>query len=96
MELKGDADTGYGLVGNLTYETVPKLFGRVTLQYAQSTSLSLHEVDRIDSAGLALLVEWSCSARRQNKELVLKDVPRSLKSLIQVSGLREVLSVMDR
>ena len=95
MELKGDADAGYDIVGNLTYETVPKLFRQNTLVYSKSTSLSLRDVIRVDSAGLALLVEWSCSARRQGKELILKDVPMPLKSLIEVSGLQEVLSVLD-
>lgn len=93
MRLEGDANSGYGLNGNLTYETVPKLFEQIVPEYSESTSLSLHNVDRIDSAGLALLIEWSCLARKQNKQLVLKDIPASLRAMIDVGGLEEVLSV---
>ncbi|MDJ0955348.1 MAG: STAS domain-containing protein [Arenicellales bacterium] len=96
MRLEGDADSGYDLSGNLTYETVPKLFGQITLDFSKSTSLSLRNVERIDSAGLALLIEWSCLARKQNKQLVLKDLPASLRSMIDVGGLEEVLSVSAR
>ena len=96
MQLEGDADSGYDLIGNLTYETVPKLFDQMILEYSESTILSLRKVDRVDSAGLALLIEWSCSARKQGKQLVLKDIPTSLRSLIDVSGLEEVLSVSVR
>ena len=93
MRLEGDADSGYDLIGSLTYETVPKLFGQITLEYTKSTSLSLRKVERIDSAGLALLIEWSCLAKKQNRQLVLKDIPVSLRSMIDVGGLEEVLSV---
>ena len=93
MRLEGDADSGYDLIGSLTYETVPKLFGQITLEYTKSTSLSLRKVKRIDSAGLALLIEWSCLAKKQNRQLVLKDIPVSLRSMIDVGGLEEVLSV---
>ena len=93
MRLEGDADSGYGLIGNLTYETVPRLSEQASLEYAKSTTLSLRKVERIDSAGLALLIEWSCLARKQDKQLVLKDIPASLRSMIDVGGLEEVLSV---
>ena len=96
MQLEGDADSGYDLIGNLTYETVPKLFGQIVLEYSKSTNLSLGKVERIDSAGLALLIEWSCLARQQGKQLVLKDIPESLRSLIDVGGLKEVLAVSAR
>ena len=86
------AETGkYRLSGELTYRTGPAAFER-KLEFAEETRLDLSDVVRIDSAGLALLVEWTCVARRQNKKLVLEQIPESLRSLIEVSGLREVLT----
>jgi len=61
-------------------------------EFADKTRIDLSNVARIDSAGLALLVEWTCVARRQNKTLVLEQIPDSLRSLIEVSGLGEVLT----
>ena len=92
MRLEGDARSGYSLIGNLTYETVPKLFEQIIPEYSESTSLSLRKVERVDSAGLALLIEWSCLAKKQDKQLVLKDIPVSLRAMIDVGGLGEVLS----
>ena len=96
MRLDGDTNNGYSLNGKLTYETVPKLFEQIAPEYVEATSLSLRNVERIDSAGLALLIEWSCAARKQNKQLVLKDIPVSLRAMIDVGGLEEVLSVSAR
>lgn len=95
-QIKGDAEAGYTLSGDLTYSTVPRLFSQHPLRCADSTTVDLAQIEHIDSAGLALLVEWTCAARMQNKELILKNVPGSLGSLIKVGGLREVLSLSDR
>lgn len=92
LQIEGDAESGYSLHGNLTYATVPGIFVQ-DLRLAGETRINLARVERIDSAGLALLVEWTCAARRQDKRVILEHIPNSLKSLIDVSGLQEVLSV---
>lgn len=96
MHIQGNEETGYDLSGSLTYATVPDLFRQTPPTISSSTSLDLSSVERVDSAGLALLIEWSRLAKASNKELVLKNVPASLKSLIDISGLGEVLSISDR
>lgn len=95
-QLRGNADSGYELHGSLTYDTVPELFRLGELQLADSTSLNLEFVERIDSAGVALLIEWSCAAKRNSKTLTLKNIPGSLTSLIDVSDLEDILSVSER
>ncbi len=94
--MEGDAENEYDLDGNLTYETVPDLFTRNLPMDSGSVSLNLTKVKRVDSAGLALLVEWSCQARAREKKLVLKNVPAQLKSLIDASGLREILPTSNQ
>ena len=91
VRIEGSAGDGYHLIGDLTYETVPAAYEQ-EIEFTEQTRLDLSDVARIDSAGLALLVEWTCVARRQNKKLVLERIPESLRSLIEVSGLREVLT----
>jgi anti-anti-sigma factor len=95
VRIEGDAATGYRLSGEMTYSTVPALVEK-PIQFADTTKVSLRDVVRIDSAGLALLVEWTCLARGEGKTLVLEQVPESLRSLIEVSGLREVLAAENR
>jgi len=94
LQIEGDAQSGYSMRGNLTYETVPELFGK-NLQFAAETRIDLDKMERIDSAGLALLVEWSCEARRRNGCVILEHIPDSLKLLIDVSNLRDVLSIAN-
>lgn len=95
MQLEGE-DNEYDLQGNLTYDTVPDLFKRNSRAISGSVILNLSQVERVDSAGLALLVEWSCQARERGEKLVLKNVPDQLKSLIDASGLREILPISSR
>ena len=95
MRIEGSAAGGYRLNGDLTYRTVPAAFGQ-DIEFADETVMDLAGLDRIESAGLALLVEWTCAARRQEKTLVLERIPKSLRSLVQVSGLREVLVTRER
>ena len=92
MRVEGDPAAGYRLKGDMTYGTVPAAFERA-LKFAERTRMDLSGVKRVDSAGLALLVEWACTARRQNKTLVLAHVPDSLRSLIAAGGLQQVLPV---
>ena len=95
MQIEGE-DNEYDLQGNLTYDTVPDLFERNSPAVSGSIILNLSHVGRVDSAGLALLVEWSCQARERNEQLVLRNVPDQLKSLIDASGLQAILPISRR
>ena len=95
MQIEGE-DNEYDLPGNLTYDTVPDLFKRNSPAISGSIILNLSHVERVDSAGLALLVEWSCQARERNEQLVLRNVPDQLKSLIDASGLQTILPISRR
>ena len=90
----GDARSGYRVQGSLTYDTVPQIFER-ELEFAEDTRIDLSLVSRIDSAGLAMLVEWVCIANAQGKRVILENLPESLAALIEVSGLGQVLPVSD-
>ena len=92
MKIEGNADGGYRLTGELTYRTVPAVFEQA-IEFVDETRMDLGNLYRIDSAGLALLVEWACAARRQGKSLVLWRIPDSLRSQIEVSGLGDVFAV---
>lgn len=95
MKVEGDATVGYRLTGELTYQTVPEVFAQA-IEFTDETRIDLGNLSRVDSAGLALLVEWACAAHRQGKSLVLGRVPDSLQSLIEVSGLGGVFAAANR
>jgi phospholipid transport system transporter-binding protein len=54
--------------------------------------LDLGGVGRADSAGLALLVEWSRQARRGRTALRFVNVPAQIRSLARVSHLEWLLA----
>jgi len=86
----------YSLTGDLTFTTVPGLFENNTPKFAGSTlTIDLGTVQRTDSAGLALLLEWVRLGEQQNTKVVLAHVPAQLRSMIQVGGLEELLTLTD-
>ena len=89
-------DNGYHLRGRLTRDTVSKLLNEASLDLSRATTLDLTEVDTADSAGLALLLEWTRIAKLNAAQLTLVNVPKTLKSLIEISGLDQVLSVLEK
>lgn len=55
------------------------------------TVVDLAEVRRIDSAGLALLVEWLRQAQRKGISIHFKNIPSQMWSIVTVYGLEEIL-----
>ena len=54
--------------------------------------VDLSKVARVDSAGLALLLEWSLSARAAGRSLGYRNVPPALASLARISDVAELLA----
>jgi len=53
----------------------------------------LAAVEKIDSAGLALLIEWMCMAEKSGQNISFKNPSKQLLDIAMVSGLDEVLPV---
>lgn len=82
--------------GVLTFATVPGVLASSVDWIAKlngTASVDLGGVQKADSAGLALLVEWLQRARDAGRELRFVNVPEQVKSLIGVSGLSGVIDV---
>ena len=81
------------LKGVLSFATVPGLLERSADLFAEhaSVSIDLRQVERSDSAGVALLVEWMNRAWQQQKELKLLNIPAQMLSIARVSGLDHIL-----
>jgi phospholipid transport system transporter-binding protein len=90
IEKQGDT---YRVSGPLTFETVVALLPSVSEiePGVGPIAVDLADVNRADSAGLALLVEWLRAARRANRPLVFTHIPPKLQALIHVTDLDGVL-----
>lgn len=56
-------------------------------------SIDLSEVEHIDSAGLALLLEWQSWAQRKQHQLHLQHAPQQLLMLARLSELDRILNL---
>ncbi len=79
--------------GRLTFDSVTALMQRSDLLWQGQGALvvDLAGVDRSDSAGLALLVDWTRRARAAGREIQFIHVPAQLWAIAEVSGLEAVL-----
>ena len=84
---------GFAVCGDLQAAWVPALYRDARQQLAGSGPLTvdLAQVERADSAGVALLVEWLRQARAQGRELRLVHLPQQMRSIIRVAGLERLL-----
>lgn len=86
-------DGRFRLSGALTFDTVPELLARSRklLPFDRALEIDLAGVDRIDSAGLALLIEWMRLAAARGQVVVFQQAPAQMRDLARVSGLDGVL-----
>jgi phospholipid transport system transporter-binding protein len=54
----------------------------------------LERVEKTDSAGLALLLEWMALARKSGQSIAFKKIPKQMLEIAHVSGLEEILPVV--
>jgi phospholipid transport system transporter-binding protein len=90
---KGRLEGHFRLSGELTFDTVPDLLVRSRQLFAACPALEidLAGVDRVDSAGLALLTEWTRVAESLQQEIGFTNMPAQMRDLVRVSGLDNVL-----
>lgn len=81
------------LRGALTFDTVPGWFETVSGWFGGNGELTidLAEVTRVDSAGLALLIECLRRARAANRPLRFTNAPQQLQTLAGINGLQATL-----
>jgi phospholipid transport system transporter-binding protein len=100
MAETGFTDQGDGhwlLSGELGFDTVPGLLASAdrSIRGAGAVEVDLTAVTRVDSAGLALLIEWTRASARAGRTIRFTNVPAQLLSIAQVSGLDDILPLAD-
>jgi phospholipid transport system transporter-binding protein len=87
------ADGSYLLSGALTFQTVPSLCEQSAslFQGKEDVLVDLSGVEHTDSAGLALLIEWLRLARLNGQGLLMRNIPKQMMAIAEVSDLENIL-----
>ncbi|PCI18970.1 MAG: anti-sigma-factor [Piscirickettsiaceae bacterium] len=86
----------YEVSGELVFDAVVALLDSSKPFFDGKSDLlfNLKQVDKTDSAGLALLVEWTRIAKHKKQEINFCDLPKQLLDIARVSGLDELLPIV--
>ena len=87
------------LAGPLTFETVARLFRALEKSAPGEPppeQIDLAGVTTIDSAGLALLLEWQSRARTAGRELTVRNAPGGLLRLARLCEATDLLNISGR
>ena len=91
LEIIAISNANYQIKGELSFHTINKLTLKA-LKFHKNTaaiSIDLQKISKIDSAGLALLIEWIKFAQAQQTELQFTNIPSQLTALANLSYLSE-------
>ncbi|HEY2863675.1 MAG TPA: STAS domain-containing protein [Casimicrobiaceae bacterium] len=88
------ADGRWVLAGALTISSVAEvLASSIGMPLPETGRVDLRGVDRVDSAGVALLLEWKRRAGAERTALVFENVLPSMASLAELYGVAGLLSL---
>lgn len=91
---------GARLAGELTLETVPGIYEDAGKALRRSgrriRQVDLSDVSRVDSSGLALLLEWEAGSKQDGSVLEIRNAPSDLLRLARLCGAQELLNLDGR
>jgi phospholipid transport system transporter-binding protein len=83
----------FALQGPVVFGTASELLkaGNGLFARTHSATLDLSQVTRVDSAALALLIEWLRQAERGGRVLRFSGMPDKLRAIARLTGADEIL-----
>jgi phospholipid transport system transporter-binding protein len=83
----------YHFAGDLSFATIDKntIKALSLSDKINPVSLDLKQINKTDSAGLALLLEWIKIANQQHTSVQLLNIPEQLLAIARLSGLDTML-----
>lgn len=90
---KSQENGRYNLFGEVDVDTVQlaRSILKPVIDSMQLIELDFSGVERVDSVGLALLIEWVREVKKQHKEIKFFNIPEQLCAIARVSSLELVL-----
>jgi len=87
------ADNRLQVSGELNFKNVPELVLKSQEYFKNSVGLDvdLADVNRADSAGVALLIEWQRLAQKKNKSISFSNIPSQMMAIARLCGVDELL-----
>ena len=82
------------IAGELNLATVSEALSESSQLFKSGSRITvdLINVNHVDSAGIALLVEWLGMAKHQTKKLEYRNIPKQMLAIARISGLEGVLA----
>lgn len=92
-QLRGEGAGRFRLEGDVSFSTVMHLLheSRSKFEHEPNIRLDLSGVEHIDSAGLALVIEWMREARQREQALEIKSAPERLVALARICDVIRLL-----
>lgn len=83
----------YALNGALDREHVPQLWTELQRWQIEQSEIevSLEQLERVDSAGMVMLIHLIEHAKKQNCHIMLSFMPKQLETLFQLSNVEQYL-----
>ena len=83
----------WALAGDLLFDNAARLLDEGVAAFGSDAraEIDLAGIRRVDSAGLALLVEWSVAGRASGRAVTYRNVPAVLDALAGISDLTQFL-----
>jgi phospholipid transport system transporter-binding protein len=90
-----DGTALFRISGVLDFDSVPGIFRESLKQFGEQgdIDLDLADVERANSAGLALLLEWRRLAQAAGRSITVRNTPAALRNLARISELETLLSL---
>jgi phospholipid transport system transporter-binding protein len=88
-------DSQFRVTGRMTFQTAGELWhsSKSQLGGGQAKTVDLGAVTEVDSAGLALLLEWVNWSRQRGYELRFRGFPDKLRALARLSEVEALLGL---
>jgi phospholipid transport system transporter-binding protein len=88
----------FAILGDLSFQTVVSVLEESKSLFSDHSiiELDLAGVQRADSAGLALLLEWVNWARNSAREVRFRNIPAQILSIAQISEVEDMLYRAER
>lgn len=87
------------LQGHLTQLNAPELKSQISTALAadniHTVQLNLAQVQFMDSSALAAIATGVATARQLNRKLVLCQVPPTIRLMLEITGLDQLLEVIE-
>ena len=86
-------DGRFSLVGQVSFHTAESILRESAKLFAEHESIrvDLSGVERTDSAGLALLLEWISQASRSGRQISFDEIPVKIQAIAETAEIDELL-----